>query len=765
MTKKQLIIVESPAKAKTIGGFLGKDYIVKSSFGHIRDLPKKGLNIDIENNFKPTYDISADKKKIVSELKKIAATSDTVWLATDEDREGEAIAWHLSEALKLKPANTKRIAFHEITKTAIEQAINNPRQIDNNLVDAQQARRILDRLVGYELSPILWRKIQPKLSAGRVQSIAVRIIVEREREVKAFQSKSSFKTTALMKFNKEEFNAELDFAFKDEKAAQNFLEDCKKVSYLVSNVSAKPATRNPSPPFTTSSLQQEAARKLGFSVKQTMTLAQKLYENGHITYMRTDSLNLSNLALQAAAKYIAANYGDKYYKERHYHTKDSSAQEAHEAIRPTNLNNNEAGADSGQQKLYKLIWRRTLASQMSPAQTIKTVIAIDISDQKHHFVASGEVLQFDGYIKVYGGGKEDAILPKLAIGDKPEALSISAKQTYSRPPARYSEASLVKRLEELGIGRPSTYAPTISTIQSRGYIEKGDLEGSERPSIVITLKDNKITQEVQTEKFGADKNKLLPTHLADVTTDFLVKYFDKIIENGFTAEIEKQFDKIAEGQIVWQDIIKNFYKHFHPLIGKANSASRQETSQARLLGLDPASKQPIYARYGRYGPMLQKGEAIKDSKDKPAFAPMPAGIELEDVSLDEALKMFQLPREVGETADGQAMTANIGRFGPYIKINKEFVSIKPLDPFTITEAQAREMYQKKLDAIADRHIKQFDNSKIQIIKGPYGPYITDGHKNAPVPKTSDPAKLTLKEAEELLAKSKPGKKRFTRKPS
>lgn len=756
MSKKQLVIVESPAKAKTISQFLGSAYTVKSSFGHIRDLPKKGMSIDIKNNFKPDYEIPEDKQKVVNELQKSATGSPIVWLATDEDREGEAIAWHLSEALKLKKDQTRRIVFHEITEPAIKEAIANPRKIDINLVNSQQARRVLDRLVGYELSPILWKKVQPKLSAGRVQSVAVRLTVEREREIKDFKPTSTFKITAILNHKKEAFEAEADIKPKTENEAIKLLEACKKSKFTVSDVTEKPGVRNPAAPFTTSSLQQEAARKLGFGVKQTMTLAQKLYENGHITYMRTDSLNISPLALKAAEKYITKNYGSEYLQTRLYKTKDSSAQEAHEAIRPAHLDKLEAGRDAGQQKLYKLIWRRTIASQMTSAKTLKTSVTIDVSGQAWHFIASGEVLQFDGFLRVYGGGKDDAILPKLTIGDTPTAQSITAKQTFDKPLARYSEASLVKKLEELGIGRPSTYAPTIHTIQSRGYIEKTDIEGKDRSAIVITLTKGKINQEEITEKYGNDKNKLLPTPLADVTTDFLCKYFAKIVDHGFTADVEKQLDKIEEGDTVWQDIIKSFYTHFHPLINRANQASRQETSQARLLGKDPATKQPIYARFGRFGPMLQKGDSPKDKSDtktpKPVFASLPEGFKLEDVDLKAALKMFSLPRVVGKTKDGQEIIANIGRFGPYIKVDSTFVSIKPLDPFTITELEANKLYKEKLATATKRLIKEFPDSKIQVLNGPYGPFINDGKKNARVPKEIDPKKLTLKEAEELLAK-------------
>lgn len=760
MSKKNLVIVESPAKAKTIEKFLGKDYSVKSSFGHIRDLPKKGLSIDKDNNFAPTYEVPADKKKVVSELKKDTKDAETVWLASDEDREGEAIAWHLSEALKLDPKKTKRIVFHEITEGAIKNAIANPRDVDIDLVNAQQARRVLDRLVGYELSPILWKKVQPGLSAGRVQSVAVRLIVEREREISAFAAESSFKVIGNFSLKGEEFVAELSSRLADESTTTQFLTDCKTATYKIIDSNEKPSERNPSAPFTTSTLQQEAARKLGFSVKQTMTLAQRLYENGHITYMRTDSTNLAGQAIAAAGSYIAKEYGEQYHKVRQYKTKNSSAQEAHEAIRPTNFNTLNAGSDASQQKLYQLIWKRALASQMAAAKTLKTEVTIAISTRNEQFIAKGEVLQFDGFLKVYGGGKDDAILPRMTIGDSPTMLNIQAHETFSRPPARYSEASLVKALEELGIGRPSTYAPTISTIQARGYVEKADLEGIERSALHLELIGNELKKEVQTEVFGADKGKLLPTHLAEVTTDFLVKYFDTIVDTGFTAQAEEQLDDVSEGKVVWQDAIKVFYQQFHPLIEKAADASRQETSQARKLGDDPKTGRPIYARFGKYGPMLQRGE-VEDEK-KPDFAPMPAGVRIEDVTLDEALTMFTLPRTVGETADGEEIKANIGRFGPYIQVGKLFVSIKPLDPFSITEAEALDLYTKKLETLANREIKVFEKDNIQVLNGQYGPYVTDGKKNARIPKAVDPKTITLEKAQELLKNAKPARKRVIR---
>ena len=760
MSKKNLVIVESPAKAKTIEKFLGKDYTVKSSFGHIRDLPKKGLNIDKDNNFEPSYEVPADKKKVVAELKRDSKDAETVWLASDEDREGEAIAWHLSEALGLDPKKTKRIVFHEITESAIKNAIANPRSVDIDLVNAQQARRVLDRLVGYELSPILWKKVQPGLSAGRVQSVAVRLIVEREREIAAFKPESSFRIIGNFNLRGDEFSAELSTRFSTDQQTEQFLNDCKAASYTVAEVSEKPSERNPSAPFTTSTLQQEAARKLGFSVKQTMTLAQKLYENGHITYMRTDSTNLSGQAIAAAGSYIKKEYGEQYHKVRQYKTKNASAQEAHEAIRPSNFNSLSAGSDASQQKLYQLIWKRTLASQMAAAKTLRTEVTITITDRAETFIAKGEVLQFDGFLKVYGGGKDDAILPRISIGDTPTAQSITAHETFTRPPARYSEASLVKTLEELGIGRPSTYAPTISTIQARGYVEKADLEGTERTALHLTLVGDAITKEAQTEVYGADKGKLLPTHLAEVTTDFLVKYFDTIVDTGFTAQAEEQLDDVSEGKLVWQDAMKVFYQQFHPLIEKAADASRQETSQARRLGDDPKTGKPIYARFGKYGPMLQRGEV--EDEQKPDFAPMPAGVRIEDVTLEEALTMFTLPRTVGETADGQEIKANIGRFGPYIQVGKLFVSIKPHDPFSITEAEALDLYSQKLETLANREIQIFEKEKIQVLNGQYGPYVTDGKKNARIPKATDPKTMTLEQAKELLANAKPARKRIVR---
>jgi DNA topoisomerase-1 len=758
MSSRHLVIVESPAKAKTIEKFLGKDYSVKSSFGHIRDLPKKGMSIDIAKNFEPTYQISDDKKKIVSELKSAAKKADGVWLASDEDREGEAIAWHLCEALGLDAKKTKRIVFHEITKTAIEEAVKNPRTVNRNLVDAQQARRILDRLVGYELSPVLWKKVRPGLSAGRVQSVAVRLIVEREREIAAHSAESLYKITGVFDADGHELPAELSDKLKDEKHAKTFLEDCINATFAVKSLETKPGERSPSAPFTTSTLQQEASRKLGYGVKQTMTLAQRLYESGHITYMRTDSTTLSGQAIAAAKDYITAEFGAHYHKLRQYKTKNSSAQEAHEAIRPTHFAKLAAGSDEQQKKLYQLIWKRTIASQMAAAKVDRTEATITISTRKEKLLAKGEVLKFDGFFKVYGGGKDDVILPPLSVGQSLHLDSLVATQTFTWPPARYSEASLVKKLEELGIGRPSTYAPTISTIQSRGYIEKVDLEGAQRNVQTITLAKGKITPAVTQENYGADRNKLLPTPMADVTTDFLVKHFPGIVDFDFTAKIEEQFDLVADGKEKWQQMIGDFYKDFHPLIEDSDDIKRSDSMQAKKLGKDPKSGKPIFARYGRFGPMLQRGET--EGEDKPDFAPLPEGAQLTTVTLEQAIEMFKLPRSVGTTDDGQEIKANIGRFGPYIQVGKLYVSIKPHDPMKITHEEALKLYAEKLEKEKNKYIAQF-NSGIQVINGPFGPYVTDGKKNARIPKDQDPKKLTEKQCAEMLAKA-PAKKKFVR---
>ncbi|MDB5186001.1 MAG: topoisomerase [Candidatus Saccharibacteria bacterium] len=759
MSAKNLVIVESPAKAKTIQKYLGKDFEVKSSFGHIRDLPKKGLNIDVAKDFEPTYAVSTDKKKIVAELRKAAAGAE-VWLASDEDREGEAIAWHLCQALKLDPKKTKRIVFHEITKPAIEHAVKNPRTVDQNLVDAQQARRILDRLVGYELSPVLWKKVRPGLSAGRVQSVAVRLIAEREREIREFQASSSFRVTGVFLTGETELPAELLKRFDTPKDTRSFLDKAKDATFSVEGIDQKPGSRNPGAPFTTSSLQQEAARRLGFSVKQTMTLAQRLYESGLITYMRTDSTILSGTAIKAAEDYILSNFGENYHNRRQFKTKNDSAQEAHEAIRPTDFNKTSAGADPQQKKLYELIWRRVLASQMSGAEVSRTEVTIGISTTSEKFLAKGEVLKFDGYLKVYGGGKDDVILPSIEKGQTLERRSIAAAQTFSRPAARYSEAALVKKLEELGIGRPSTYAPTISTIQTRGYVERGDLEGQNREAIKFLLEADEITETVDTEVYGADRNKLLPTHLAEITTDFLTKHFPTIVDYAFTARVEEEFDTIAEGKEQWAQMLKGFYKDFHPLVTKSEGISREESTQTRQIGVDPTSNKPIMSRYGRFGPMLQRGET--ESEEKPEFAPLPANTTIDTVTLEQALEMFKLPRTLGETEDGKPIKANIGRFGPYVQVGTVFVSIKPHDPHTITLEEALALYAEKLEKDAKKNIQEFKGG-LKVIMGPYGPFVTNGKKNAKIPKDTDPAKLTEDEAKALIEAAPDKKKRPFRK--
>jgi DNA topoisomerase-1 len=757
---KKLVIVESPAKAKTITPFLGKDYTVKSSVGHVRDLPKKGLNIDIENGFEPKYEISPDKKKVIAELKAAAKDSD-VWLATDEDREGEAIAWHLTQALKLDPTKTKRIVFHEITKPAILAAIDKPRTVDLQLVDAQQARRVLDRLVGYELSPVLWKKVRTGLSAGRVQSVAVRLIVEREREIKDFEAESSYKVTAVFTADADdqEIPAELQVKLPDAATTEKWLAKVAPATFKVADIQQKPGSRNPGAPFTTSTLQQEASRRLGYSVRQTMTLAQRLYEAGHITYMRTDSTTLAGQAIKAAEDYIKKEYGADYHQVRQYKTKSEGAQEAHEAIRPTSFAKLSAGADDQQKKLYQLIWQRALASQMAPARLERTEVSINISTQPEQFVAKGEILQFDGFMKVYGGTKDDVLLPPLKIGQTLNLNKITATETFTRPAARYSEAMLVKKLEELGIGRPSTYAPTIHTIQTRGYVEKTDPEGKAREITEFTLQNGHVNKQQNSVTTGADRGKLVPTGIADVVTDFLVKYFPRVVDYDFTKRVEDDFDDIADGKQQWEKMIAAFYKEFHPLVEKSEDIPRSEVSQARELGTDPKSGEPIFARYGRYGPMLLKGR-IEDEDKKPVFAPMPAGATIDTVTLEQALEMFKLPRTVGTTSDGQEIKANIGRFGPYIQVGKTFVSIKPRDPQTIDETEARQLYEEKLAKDAAKNIQEFD-SGIKVLNGPYGPYITDGKKNARIAKDINPAKLTEAEAKKILAEA-PAKKRGRR---
>ena len=756
---KNLVIVESPAKASTIERYLGKDYKVMSSYGHIRDLPKKGISIDKENDFVPTYETTPDKKKVISELKKVVKDVDTVWLASDEDREGEAIAWHLCQALGLSLEETKRIVFHEITKSAIESAIKKPRTVDTNLVDAQQARRVLDRLVGYELSPVLWKKIRPGLSAGRVQSVAVRLIQEREEEIANFEPKKQAKVTATFTKSSEEFEAELPKKLDSIQSAREILENAKSATFTVSDVAKKPGKRNPAPPFTTSTLQQEASSRLGYGVKQTMLLAQRLYENGHITYMRTDSTVLSSQATGAMTSYIEKEFSKKYHQYRQYATKNQSAQEAHEAIRPSNFNNKSAGNDEQQRKLYELIWRRTMATQMASAEIEKTEITIDQTGRDEQFIAKGEMLVFDGFLSVYGGGKEDKILPKVSSGDKLNVIEMNAREVFDRPPARYSEASLVRKLEEMGIGRPSTYAPTIGTIQDRGYIEKTDLEGEVRDVVELKLQGGNVSEETVKETYGADRRKLLPTHTAKVTTDFLVKYFLPIVDYDFTAKVEEEFDGIAAGDKKWNTMIAEFYKNdFHPLIEASDDISRSESTQARTIGEDPKSKKPVIARYGRFGPMLQIGEASDD--EKPRFAPMPDGATVENVTFDQAMEMFKLPRLVGQTDDGKDIKANIGRFGPYVQVEKKYYSIKGHDPISIELVDA-----KKIIAELDekrKPIKEFPNSDITILNGPYGPYIKQGKTNARIPKDVKPESISEEQALEYI-KNAPKKRKFTKK--
>jgi DNA topoisomerase-1 len=754
---KNLVIVESPAKAKTIEKYLGKDFTVKSSFGHIRDLPKKGLSIDKANNFEPTYEVSPEKKKVVTELKKLAKGAE-VWLATDEDREGEAIAWHLAMALGLDTKKTKRIVFHEITKPAILAAIENPRLVDLHLVDAQQARRVLDRLVGYELSPVLWKKVRAGLSAGRVQSVAVRLIVERERAIAAHEAESSYKIVGDFLSNKDSFSAELNTKPSTIEESKKFLEANIGATYTVKSVTKKPGSRNPGAPFTTSTLQQEAARRLGFTVRQTMSVAQRLYESGKITYMRTDSTILSSLAIGAAESYIKKEFGDKYHTLRQFKTKDSSAQEAHEAIRPTDFTTETAGEDSQQEKLYKLIWQRALSSQMSPAVTDKTDVNITISTRPEEFIAKGEILVFDGFLRVYGGGKDDSLLPDLQEGQSLQNERITATETFSRAPARYSEASLVKALEEMGIGRPSTYAPTISTVQDRGYVEKQDLEGQERDVRSAVLEGGTVKEDTIKERYGADRGKLMPTAVAEVTTDFLTKYFGPIVDYDFTVKAEKEFDDIADGKTAWNKMIAEFYNgDFKPLIKASADVTREETSQSRTLGTDPKSKKPIIVRFGRYGPMLQKGET--SDEEKPAFAPLPKETTMDNVTLEQALPMFDLPKTIGALEDGRPILGNIGRFGPYIQVDKVYVSLKEHDPLTITEEEARVLFAEKLVQIAERNIADF--GKLKILKGPYGPYVTDGKKNARIAKDVDPTQLTEADAKKILDEA-PAKKKFTK---
>ncbi len=756
-----LVIVESPAKAKTISKFLGSEYQVMSSYGHIRDLPKNKLNIDIQNNFEPNYQISDDKKKIVSQLKK-ESKNKKVWLASDEDREGEAIAWHLTKALGIDDNLQNRIVFHEITKSAIQNALLNPRKLDLNLVNAQQARRVLDRLVGYELSPVLWKKIKPGLSAGRVQSVAVRLIVDREREINNFKRSSSFKLSAIFTIDNLDFKAELNKKIDSYQNAKKYINDLINSTFQVKDISSKPSFRNPAAPFTTSTLQQEASKKLGYPVKYTMSIAQKLYENGYITYMRTDSTNLSNEAIENTKEYIIKNFGPKYLNLRVYKTKDLNAQEAHEAIRPTNVQLKEVPNES-LNKIYQLIRNRLLASQMTRSESSKNEIDIQISNKNELFVAKGEVMTFDGFLKVYGTSPEDKLLPKLNIKQELKPILIEANENFSKPPARYTEASLVKKLEELGIGRPSTYAPTISVIQNRGYIEKKDIEGIEQSAKSIILKNNKIEELIQEIILGNDSNKLFPNPIAELTTDFLVEYFPEVVNYEFTARVEEDFDKIANGKTQWQNIIKDFYEELKPQINKIETIPRKDISKMRLIGNDPKTNEPIYSRLGRYGPMLQKGDADDEKDIKPSFAPLPKNTTLDSVSLEQALEAFKLPRLVGKTKDNLEIKANIGRFGPYLQIDNMFVSIKEYDPKTIDLNTAVKIYEEHLKKLKKRILKEFDDN-LKIINGPYGPYLTNGKKNARLSKEINPKSISKEQALDILKNSKP-KPKFKRKKS
>ena len=764
---KNLVIVESPAKAKTIEKYLGNDFHVLSSVGHIRAIAKKTKDgtppLDIQHGFKTTYEIDPEKKKVIAELKKAVKSvgAANVWLATDEDREGEAIAWHLCEVLKLDPKTTKRITFHEITKSAIEEAIKHPRTVDMKLVEAQQARQILDRIVGFELSPVVWQKVPGGKSAGRVQSPAVRLLVEREHEIEAFAGSSQFKVTAIFAAGKQELKAELKQRFDSEDAARAFLESLAGAAFTVTDISTSPSSRNPAAPFTTSTLQQEANSKLGMGSRATMASAQKLYQEGRITYMRTDSVNLSSQAIAASADYIKRLYGIEYSHVRKFKTKSAGAQEAHEAIRPTDITRESVSGSDYDQRLYDLIRRRTLASQMAPAKLENTTITISINNgeekqnnssktnDKLVFEAKGQVVLFDGFLRVYGGGKDDTILPTVKSGEQLQRHSVEARQVFARPPARYTEGTLVKKLEELGIGRPSTYATIMNTIQTRGYAEKGDSEGIPRDVILLQLIDNKVEREIIQEKTGSNKGKLVPTPAGELISGFLTDHFDRVVDYGFTADVEKDFDDIAGDRLARNTMLEKFYAPFHALIEQSGNIDRRTVGANREVGIDPKSGKPIIARFGRFGPMLQLGSS-DDKADKPQFAPLPKGAKIETVTLEQALHAFELPRLVGQTEDGQDIKANVGRFGPYIQIGKLYVSLKDIDPREVTQEQARELYAAKLKAEAEKNIADFGDG-IKVLNGRFGPYVTDGSKNAKIPKDTDPKTITRDQAVELLA--------------
>ena len=768
--QKNLVIVESPAKAKTIEKFLGKDFHVMSSYGHIRDLQKKDFGVDIDNGFTPMYEVPADKKKVVSELKAAAKKAEVVWLASDEDREGEAISWHLYEVLGLNDEKTRRIVFHEITKTAILGAIENPRPIDINLVDAQQARRVLDRIVGFQLSPVLWRKIKPALSAGRVQSVAVRLIVEREREIREFNSEAAYRIVAV--FTKEEegqtyeLKAEYNKRLKTKEEALALLEQLKTSTFEVADVTMRPTKKTPAAPFTTSTLQQEASRKLGFSVGQTMMVAQRLYESGKITYMRTDSVNLSGLAINAAKAEIDSHYGENYVKIRKYSTKSKGAQEAHEAIRPTYMNAHEVGGTAQEKKLYSLIWKRAIASQMADAQLERTTVNITASEAEGRFTATGEVIKFDGFLRVYLEGtdddedteKESGLLPPIKNGEILTMQETTATQRFTLKPPRYTEAALVRKMEELGIGRPSTYAPTISTIQNRGYIEKGNVEGVERMYNVLKLANNKIKDSDKKEIAGADKNKLIPTDTGLVVNDYLVENFASILDYNFTAKVEKSFDKVAEGKVEWKKLIEEFYSVFHPKVEAAINMKTEHRAGERVLGTDPKTGRQVSVKIGRYGPLAQIGE--KDEEEKPLFSSLQKDQSIETITFEEVMKLFELPRSLGEY-EGKIMTASVGRFGPYIRHDGKFYSLpKELDPYTVEGDEAILIIEEKRKKDKEKIIQTFEEEPGLIVQnGRYGPYISFEKKNYKIPKTVKPEELTLEDVRKIISETEPSKSR------
>jgi DNA topoisomerase I len=775
--EENLVIVESPAKAKTIEKFLGKSFMVKSSFGHIRDLSKKNLGIDLKHHYKPDYIISEDKKKVVAELKKFAKQAKTVWLASDEDREGEAIAWHLAEVLDLESGSTKRIVFNEITKEAIQNAIKNPRIIDKKLVDAQQARRILDRLVGFELSPVLWKKVKPSLSAGRVQSVAVRLLVDREREIIAFKANSSYKVTAVFEVNDKNnkkvlLEAELSEKFKTKEKAMEFLKSCTNAEFKITDISTKPAKKSPAPPFTTSTLQQEASRKLSFSVAQTMTIAQKLYEAGRISYMRTDSVNLSETALNAAREVVKKEFGDKYYQIRQYKTKTKGAQEAHEAIRPAYMENETIQGSNGEKRLYELIWKRTIASQMSDAAFERTTVTINISGNSYYFVANGEVLKFDGFLKVYFESSDDensdeikGLLPPLTINQILKEKYITAVEKFAHHLPRYTEASLVKKLEELGIGRPSTYAPIISTIQNRGYVSKEDRPGVERNFHILKLEKGDISESFETENTGAEKAKLFPTDIGMVVNDYLVGHFKEIMDFNFTANVEKEFDEIASGKVIWSEMIDRFYRPFHKKVDTATETRDDTTKGERSIGNDPETGKPIIVRIGKYGPMVQIGNS-KDA-EKPRYARLQSGQYLETITMEQALNLFRLPKKIGSYEDAE-IGVGIGRFGPYLQHKSKFYSlIKGVDdPYTIGFERAIELIEAKREKDRNKLINTFENEgTIQVLNGRWGPYISYNNENFRIPKGKDPKELTLEDCMAVIKKgasSSKGKRKVRR---